>query len=68
MTRTLASFIMALSVCLTTYGFTNNYETYLKFQINTRQDLAKLTRVVSIDDVKGLIVYAYANDKQLDEL
>ena len=42
-------------------------ETYFKFNIESREELLKLTRVISIDNVKDKEVYAYANDDQLAE-
>ncbi|MBD3218843.1 MAG: zinc carboxypeptidase, partial [candidate division Zixibacteria bacterium] len=42
-------------------------ETYFKFQIDSRQMLDKISRVISIDKVDGLTVYAYANDEELSE-
>jgi hypothetical protein len=43
-------------------------ETYFTFEITSRAELVTLTRVVSIDNVKGNTVYAYANDKELEAL
>ncbi len=42
-------------------------EYYFKFVIDGREQLSKLTRVVSIDDVRGDTVYAFANDQELSE-
>jgi len=42
-------------------------EYYFKFAIQSHEELGKLTRVISIDNVKDNIVFAYANDKQLEE-
>lgn len=42
-------------------------ETYFMFRIADRAELDKLTTIISIDNVKGLDVYAYANEKQLAE-
>jgi hypothetical protein len=44
--------------------FGNKNEIYFSIQISGRDDIQKLTRVVSIDDVNGLAVHAYANRKQ----
>lgn len=38
-----------------------NGEYYFKFKIDSRDNLDKITRVISIDNVKGDTVYAYAN-------
>ncbi|HTX87661.1 MAG TPA: M14 family zinc carboxypeptidase [Bacteroidales bacterium] len=42
-------------------------EVYFKFNISDRSALADLTRIVSIDDVRGNVVHAYANTKQFDQ-
>ncbi|MCK4694266.1 MAG: hypothetical protein KAT74_00815, partial [Candidatus Cloacimonetes bacterium] len=42
-------------------------ETYFKFSITSRQELDKLSKIISIDNVKNLEVYAYANEKELSE-
>lgn len=41
-------------------------ETYFSFEIETRAELDALTRIVSIDNVDGNTVFAYANDEQWD--
>lgn len=41
---------------------------YFKFEITNRAELEQLTRIVSIDNVKDNIVYAYANPAQLTKL
>jgi hypothetical protein len=40
-------------------------EHYFRFEISDRVELEKLTRVISIDNVVGDTVYAYANDYEL---
>jgi hypothetical protein len=45
--------------CLTRKG-----EVYFKFNIENRAMLDSLTRIVSLDNVDGTIVYAYANSKE----
>jgi len=42
-------------------------ETYFKFKINSKTELDKLTRVISIDNVQDNWVWAYANDSELAE-
>ncbi|MCD6162890.1 MAG: carboxypeptidase regulatory-like domain-containing protein [candidate division Zixibacteria bacterium] len=44
----------------------DNNQVYFKFQIYPGDDLGKLTRIVSIDNVKDNIVFAYATDSQFD--
>ncbi|MFH2143006.1 MAG: M14 family zinc carboxypeptidase [Bacteroidota bacterium] len=41
-------------------------EVYIKFEINNPLELQTLTRIISIDNVKGNEVYAYANKKEFD--
>ncbi len=42
-------------------------EHYFKFQIKDRSELIHLTRIISIDNVKGDTVFAYANDREMDD-
>jgi len=46
------------------YAQTN--QTYFKFDIESHKDLNTLTRLMSIDNVVGNTVYAYATDAQFD--
>ncbi len=45
----------------------DNVEYYFKFQIDSKQELDKLTRIISIDKVVGNEVYAYANPEEMRE-
>ncbi len=47
--------------------YINHGERYFSFQINDRSEIQKLTRMISIDNVQGKTVYAYANQKEWDE-
>jgi hypothetical protein len=49
-----------------TLGAKSN-ETYFKFQIDSKEMLGKISRVISIDNVVGDTVYAYANEEELAE-
>ncbi len=40
-------------------------ETYFQFEIRSRDELGKLTNIISIDNVKGNTVFAYANEKEM---
>jgi hypothetical protein len=42
-------------------------ETYFSFQFRFRSELDSLTKVISIDNVKGTTVFAYATDKQFEK-
>lgn len=39
---------------------------YIRFEVGNRRALDTITRLVSIDDVRGRTVYAYATDAQLE--
>lgn len=41
-------------------------ETYFKFKIDSPKEISRLTKIISIDNVKDNIVYAYANDRELE--
>jgi hypothetical protein len=41
-----------------------NGQYYFKFQIGSKSELHKLTRIISIDGIDGMTVYAYANDRE----
>ncbi len=65
-------FLIASSLYANTTPATQNSENaqeiYFSFEITERSELQHLTRIVSIDNVKGNIVYAYANPEELTEL
>ena len=42
-------------------------EVYFKFEIQQRAELENLTRIISIDNVRGHTVFAYANPKEFEE-
>jgi hypothetical protein len=44
--------------------FKANVEVYFKFQFTSKTDLNELSRMVSIDNVKGDTAFAYANEEQ----
>lgn len=43
-------------------------EIYFKFSISSREEIETITKIVSIDNVKGNEVYAYAHPNQLQKL
>ncbi len=43
-------------------------EYYLRLEVESREQVVTLSRVISIDNVRDGIVYAYANDRQLEDL
>jgi hypothetical protein len=46
--------------------FKRNSEIYFSFQIFDRDEITSLTKIISIDNVKGKEVYAYANRNEFD--
>ena len=40
-------------------------EIYFKFQINSKEEVNKISRIISIDNIVGNTVYAYANQTEL---
>ncbi|MFZ1280291.1 MAG: hypothetical protein WAR59_05595, partial [Ignavibacteriaceae bacterium] len=47
--------------------FSKNSEVYFSFSISKKSEIKTLTRIISIDDVKGNQVYAYAIEKEFLE-
>ena len=47
--------------------FLKNTEVYFTFQIFDRSEIEVLTRIISIDNVKGKEVFAYANKKEFSQ-
>ncbi len=44
--------------------FEKNGEIYFQFDIKSKKDIPQITKIVSIDNVKGSTVFAYANEKE----
>jgi len=59
--KIICSLVFIFGINLSAFGG----EHYFKFQIDDREELENITRVISIDNVDGLTVYAYAGDDQL---
>ena len=47
--------------------FDKKIETYFKFEISSTKQIHKLTKIISIDDIKNKTVYAYANKKEFEK-
>ena len=47
--------------------FKENTEVYFKFLISDRAELNTLTNIISIDNVNGNLVFAYANENEFKE-
>jgi len=58
---------IAFSQILDEQYFKDNHEVYFKFSISERTELNTLTRIISIDNLEGNIVYAYANETEFRE-
>lgn len=55
-------FILVFTLALLSAGEHNEY--YFRFPLKDQTRLAELSRIISIDAVKGHFVYAYANDSE----
>ena len=70
------SFTVLLIVLLSSFTFSQildqqyfqkNHEIYFKFNISDRTEIKLLTKIISIDNVEGNTVYAYANEIEFRE-
>ncbi|MBC8312656.1 MAG: carboxypeptidase regulatory-like domain-containing protein [Candidatus Cloacimonetes bacterium] len=59
--------LFVIFIIIVTQLFSASSETYFKFSITSKKELSKLTRIISIDNVKGNEVFAYANEKEFSE-
>ncbi len=60
-------FLLFLLLSFLLVTTTQAKEYYFKFKIDSREELVKITRIISIDNVDGDMVYAYANDMEMDK-
>ncbi|MBU8933616.1 MAG: thrombospondin type 3 repeat-containing protein [candidate division Zixibacteria bacterium] len=67
MKRTAVVVVLTLMVLLSMATTAMATEYYFKFKIDSREELQKLTRVISIDNVRDGEVWAYANDREMAE-
>jgi PKD repeat protein len=66
--------IVLTCISISTFGQTKNGilsrlfkergELYFKFELNSPKEIQTLTKIISVDNVKGNTVYAYANQKE----
>ncbi len=63
-TISLSIILLAISIYLVAI---DSSEVYFKFNINSHSELEKLTRIISIDNVFGNEVFAYANQSEFEE-
>ncbi len=47
--------------------FKNKTEIHFKFNINSRTEISRITRIISIDNVKDMEVFAYANKEEFSK-
>jgi hypothetical protein len=52
---------------LPTDYFQKNIEVYFSFEVSSRDVIQELTNIISIDNVEGTTVYAYANENEYNE-
>ena len=68
------AFVLALLISISAYSqnldseyFKKNVEVYFSFNVNSTEEIRELTNVISIDNVEGLKVYAYANENEFNQ-
>ncbi len=44
-----------------------NGEVYFQFQVSDKKDISWITKIISIDNVSGNLVFAYANEKEMND-
>lgn len=59
--------VLTAVILLAAFSLASAGETYFKFEVSSPDELRKLTRIISIDNVRDNTVFAYANDKELAE-
>jgi PKD repeat protein len=47
--------------------FKKNGEVYFQFQVSDKKDISWITKIISIDNVSGNTVFAYANEKEMND-
>ncbi len=57
--------LLLLLSCIPAFG--QNREHYFHFSIRQKSEIDRLTRIISIDNVRADTVWAYANDRQWEE-
>ena len=62
-------FMLALTLILTFFSSVRAEveEVYFKFECQSRDELSRLTKIISIDNVKNGTVFAYANSGQFEQ-
>ena len=62
----LFSCVLSLSVLAQAPDFTKRNEAYFSFTIDSKAVVPALSKIISIDNIKGNTVYAYANREEFD--
>jgi hypothetical protein len=62
---TILAIALVLSIASLLVGETGQY--YFQFKVQSLEEMNLLSKAISIDNVKGDTVYAYANDKQFEK-
>ncbi|MBL7129689.1 MAG: carboxypeptidase regulatory-like domain-containing protein [Ignavibacteria bacterium] len=57
-------YLFIFLILINTSLFSQNNDHYFKFNISDRSEIQTLTKIISIDNVDGNTVYAYANDEE----
>lgn len=63
----LTLWIVSISFAEVSKDLFSRPEIYFRFQIESKDELIEITRLISIDNVKGDTVYAYANRKEFEK-
>ncbi|MGA9116064.1 MAG: M14 family zinc carboxypeptidase [Bacteroidota bacterium] len=58
------SFLLLVCVLIAAPLYGEDEEHYFRFTVREKSELARLARVISIDDVRGATVFAYANGRE----
>ncbi len=54
-----------LTILVSVQGYSQTH--HFKFETKNKKEINKLTKIISVDNVKGNTVWAYANDKEFEE-
>lgn len=59
--------LIVLFIALSTSTFAQEVEYYFTFSVENKEVLKDITRIISIDNVKGLQVWAYASPQEMEK-
>lgn len=66
--KAICTVLLLISLLTVTVSYSAVDENYIQFNIESRSEIEVVTKIVSIDNVKDLTVFAYATGEQLIEL